>query len=92
MSKIVTFLGLIGTFTFGVTSYMNYRVYKRLEDNRKTTIEMFFLRSEIGEALKFMLVSILIFGLSGSVSIMGLRTGNLLLAGAIDLGIAVFFV
>ncbi|MFB6175076.1 MAG: hypothetical protein ABEJ87_03795 [Candidatus Nanohalobium sp.] len=88
----VTFLSLIGTLTFGMTTYLNYMFYRRLEDDKKTTIEMFLLKSEIEKALKILLVSILVFGFSGLVSIIGSRVGSPFLAGAIVLGLATFFI
>lgn len=92
MSKAVTLLALVGTLTFGMTTYFNYRVYKRLEEDRETTIEMFFLRSEIRGSLKRLLVAILIFGVSGTVSIIGLRMENIVVAQGIRIGSAALFV
>lgn len=92
MSKAVTLLALIGTLTFGMTTYFNYRVYRRLEEDRDTTIEMFFLRSEIKNSLKKLLVAILLFGISATVSIIGLRMENIVLAQGIRIGSVALFV
>lgn len=92
VTEVLTLLALIGTFTFGIATFLNYKFYKRLEDHREVTIEMFLLRGEIEEALKILLVSILIFGFSGLVTVIGSRVGSPILAGAIVMGFAVFFV
>lgn len=92
VTEVLTLLALIGTFTFGIATFLNYKFYKRLEDHREVTIEMFLLRGEIEEALKILLVSILIFGFSGLVTVIGSRVGSPILAGAIVIGFAVFFV
>ncbi len=87
----ITFVGIFGTLVFGIITLLNLGFYWRLEEDTKTTIEMFLLRSKIGQALKFMLVSVLIFGVSGTVSLIGTRMGNPMLAQAIRVGFLVFF-
>lgn len=87
----ITFVGIIGTLVFSIITLLNLGFYWRLEEDTKTTIEMFLLRSKIGQALKFLLVSILIFGISGSVSLIGTRMESAMLTQAIRVGILTFF-
>lgn len=87
----ITFVGIFGTLIFGLITLLNLGFYWRLEEDTKTTIEMFLLRSKIGQALKFMLVSVLIFGVSGTLSLIGTRMRNPLLSQAIRAGFITFF-
>lgn len=87
----ITFVGIFGTVVFGFITLLNLGFYWRMEEDTKTTIEMFLLRSKIGQALKFMLVSVLIFGVSGTLSLIGTRMGNAMLAQSIRVGFLVFF-
>lgn len=91
MSQVVTALGVLGTLAFGITTYLNYKVVKRLKENKETTIEMFFLRPQIKNGLKRLLASISIFAVSATVSIIGVQNQNIVLAQGIRVGSAILF-
>lgn len=86
-----TFLGILGTLIFAVTTVLSYVVHKRIENNLETTLEMFFLRSEIRKSLKALLISTIILGSSGIASIVGMRFNIPLLGQSILYGSTVLF-
>lgn len=92
MSHVLTLVAAFGTLTFGLTTFFSYSVYTRLQEDRKTTIELFFLRSEISYSLRTLLISILIFGVSGTVSLIGITAENIILAQALRLGSVTLFI
>jgi len=92
MSQVLTVLGFTGMILFGITALLNYKLVKRLKEDRETTIEMFFLRSEIKDSMKNLLLAVLVFGVSATVSMIGLQIENIVLAQGIRVGSAVLFV
>ena len=85
-------LAALGLIAFTVTSYFNYRIYKRLIANGETTLEYLFLRKEIKTALEVLIVSIIIFLITSLVTVLAVQTQMLLLSQAIRLGAAILFV
>ncbi|AOV94964.1 hypothetical protein AQV86_03505 [Nanohaloarchaea archaeon SG9] len=81
----------MGSLIFGVTTALSFKVHRRIEEDLETTLEMFFLRSEIRKSLKALLFAVLIFGVSGIFSIVGMRFEIPVLTQSILLGSIVLF-
>jgi hypothetical protein len=86
-----TFLAIMGTLIFGATTVLSYIVHRRIEEDLETTLEMFFLRSEIRKSLKALMISVAVFGASGIGSIIGMRFEVTALEQSILLGSIVLF-
>lgn len=86
-----TFLAIMGALIFGVTTVLSYIVHRRIEEDLETTLEMFFLRSEIRKSMKALMISVAVFGASGIGSIVGMRLDIAALEQSILLGSIVLF-
>jgi hypothetical protein len=86
---LLAVLGLIG---FTVTSYFNYRIYRRLMADGETTLEYIFLRKEIETALEVLIASIIIFLLSSLITVVAVETQMLVLSQAIRVGTSILFI
>lgn len=85
-------LALIGIAAFTVTSYFNYRIYRRMLAKGDTTLEYLFLRGEIKTALEILIASILIFLTTILISVFAVEMEMLLLSQAIRAGTAILFI
>lgn len=85
-------LAALGLTAFTLTSYFNYRIYKRLMANGETTLEYLFLRKEIKTALEILIVSIVIFLITSLVTVIAVQTQMLVLSQAIRIGTAIMFI
>lgn len=85
------FFAIMGALIFGVTTVLSYVVHRRIEEDIETTLEMFFLRSEIRKSLKALLLSVVVFAVSGILSLVGFRFEIPFLVQSILVGAIVLF-
>jgi hypothetical protein len=85
-------LAVLGLISFTVTSYFNYRIYRRLMADGETTLEYIFLRKEIETALEVLIASIIIFLLSSLITVVAVETQMLVLSQAIRVGTSILFI
>lgn len=88
----LTLLGLIGLVAFGVTAYLNYKIYRRMRRKKELTIEYIFLREQIGTAFRALIIANLIFIASSGVTIVGIYMNDIVVSQAIRVGSAALFI
>lgn len=89
--NLLAILAMVGILAFTVTSYFNYRIYRRLLAKGDTTLEYLFLRSEIKTAFEVLIVSIVIFLATSLITVIAVQTDMLLLSQAIRVGTVILF-